>query len=87
MINDLFTPLGIAEFAGLSNLPATPQRPFNAVDLAPTKRCIAPTSRPNGSLGTVIDFHRPRDGQLAGSMSVQQMAKMAPIWALAIRPD
>lgn len=70
MINDLFaSDWALQRFAGLSNLPATPQR-LGAVDLAPYEgRYIAKQVAQNGELETtVIDF-RARDGQLAGSMS------------------
>lgn len=70
MINDLFaSDWAVQRFAGLSNLPATPQR-LGAVDLAPYEgRYIAKQVAQNGDLETtVIDF-RARDGQLAGSMS------------------
>lgn len=70
MINDLFaSDWALQRFAGLSNLPATPQR-LGAVDLAPYEgRYIAKQVAQNGDLETtVIDF-RARDGQLAGSMS------------------
>jgi len=71
MINDLFArDWALRRFAGVSNLPATPQH-LDAVELAPYEgRYIAEQVSQNGSREqAVIDF-RARGGQLAGTMSV-----------------
>jgi len=70
MINDLFAcDWALQRFAGVTNLPATPQH-LGAADLATYEgRYIAGQVSQNGSLEqAVIDF-RARDGQLAGTMA------------------
>ncbi|OBK10337.1 serine hydrolase domain-containing protein [Mycobacterium asiaticum] len=71
MINDLFaSDWALRRFAGVTNLPATPQR-LSAAELAPYEgRYIAEQVSQDGSREqTVIEF-RARDGQLAGTMSM-----------------
>ncbi|WP_077077153.1 serine hydrolase domain-containing protein [Mycobacterium numidiamassiliense] len=69
LINDLFAcDWALRRFAGVTNLPATPQR-LDAVDLAPYEgRYIAEQVSQNGSLERTVIELRARDGQLAGSM-------------------
>lgn len=70
LINDLFArDWALQRFAGISNLPAAPQR-LGAADLAQYEgRYIAGQVSQNGNLEqTVIDF-RARDGRLAGTLT------------------
>ncbi len=79
MINDLFaSDWALQRFAGLSNLPATPQR-LGAVDLAPYEgRYIAKQVAQNGEL------EKPGTASLLEARAPTmptRMAKTAPIWA------
>lgn len=70
LINDLFArDWALRRFAGISNLPAAPQR-LGPADLAPYEgRYLAGQVSQNGSFEqTVIEF-RARDGQLAGTLT------------------
>ncbi|WP_245541484.1 serine hydrolase domain-containing protein [Smaragdicoccus niigatensis] len=59
----------LRKFAGVSNLPATPQK-LSAADLAPYEGGYATDDiDQSGTLGTVVINFRAQDGQLVGNMS------------------
>ena len=70
LLNELFAEdWSLRRFAGISNLPATPQK-LSTAELAPYEGVYATDDiDQSGTLGTVVIHFRGKDGQLVGNMS------------------
>ncbi|WP_054248265.1 serine hydrolase domain-containing protein [Rhodococcus opacus] len=70
LLNELFAEdWSLRRFAGISNLPATPQK-LSTAELAPYEGAYATDDiDQSGTLGTVVINFRGKDGQLVGNMS------------------
>ncbi|QSE86145.1 serine hydrolase domain-containing protein [Rhodococcus koreensis] len=70
LLNELFAEdWSLRRFAGISNLPATPQK-LSTAELAPYEGVYATDDiDQSGTLGTVVINFRGKDGQLVGNMS------------------
>ena len=70
LLNELFAEdWSLRRFAGINNLPATPQK-LSTAELAPYEGAYATDDiDQSGTLGTVVINFRGKDGQLLGNMS------------------